>query len=101
MFLGEQGSDTSLSNIFPLFIYFDSRALYLLFPQLDFPGQTRPWDCPAEYEAPGAFLSPIVLIIQATVFNLQTCKVKLGTAVTLEGDSIGSNNQNTVIEAVM
>lgn len=63
--------------------------------------QARPSDCPAVYRAPGAFLSPIVLIIQNTVFNLQTFKVKLGTAVTLVGDSTGSNNQNTVIEAVM
>lgn len=63
--------------------------------------QARPSDCPAVYGASGAFLFPIVLIIQNTVFNLQTFKVKLGTAVTLEGDSTGSNNQNTVIEAVM
>ncbi len=98
MFLGEQGS-TLLCPIFLLFIYFDSHALYLLFPQLDFPGQTLRLPC--RNGAPGAFLSPIVLIIQNTVFNLQTFKVKLGTAVTLEGDSAGSNNQNTVIEAVM
>lgn len=82
------GVDASLSNFSILFIYFDSHALYHVFPQ----------QCTGP---PGALLSPIVLIIQNTVFNLQTFKVKLGTAVTLAGDSTGSNNQNTVIEAVM
>lgn len=99
MFLGEQGS----TLLCPIFLHY----LFILIPVLcisysrSLIFQARPWDCPAEYEAPGAFLSPIVLIIQNTVFNLQTFKVKLGTAVTLEGDSTGSNNQNTVIEAVM
>jgi len=99
MFLGDQGS----TLLCPIFLYY----LFILIPMLCILSsqslifQARPSDCPAVYTAPGAFLSPIVLIIQNTVFNLQTCKVKLGTAVTLVGDGTGSDNRNTVIEAVM
>lgn len=95
------GVDASLSNFSPLFIYLFWFPCFVSFlPATWFPGQTLRLPCSVR-GAPGAFLSPIVLIIQNTVFNLQTFKVKLGTAVTLEGDSAGSNNQNTVIEAVM
>lgn len=54
---GGPGVDASLSNFSILFIYFDSHALYLFFPQLDFPGQTLrlpcsvwgPWGFPLSY----------------------------------------------------
>lgn len=99
MFRGEQGSTLHC----PIFLHY----LFILIPvfcilssrnMISRPDPETALQCTG---APGAFLSPIVLIIQNTVFNLQTFKAKLGTAVTLEGDSAGSNNQNTVIEAVM